>query len=177
MKQLLFILFLNSLLITTVFAQKSTTAIHLNNPLGMYQKVVLKLEYKHNQLGLLLTGMQFYGSLPKYPGTQVGFEGRHYIKYDSGSTHNNFIYSKLFYGYQQHVDQSGDGFFNRAEVPEGSYYGAGMGVGRHFNFGHFFFDLNTGLKYTFTNVDQATAFFITGPGSYFDLHFNLGYQF
>ncbi len=170
---LFLILFLN----VNLFAQKSTLAIHLYNPLGMFQKAGLKFELRQKRMGLLITGIQYYGSLPKYPGTQVGFEGRYYNKPDSLRKHYNFIYSKLFYGNQQHVDQSGDGFFNKAEVPAGRYYGAGIGVGRHFNYGHFFLDTNIGAKYTLTDVSQATAFYITGPGSYLDLHFNIGYQF
>ena len=162
---------------SNVYAQKNTFAIHVSNPLGMYQKTGLKLEYKQKQLGLLLTGLYYYGVLPKYPGAQIGVEGRYYNQPDSIKIHQNFIYSKLYYGHQQHVNQSGDGFFNRAEVPASNYYGAGIGIGRHFNFGQFFLDFNTGFKYTLTDVNQATAFFITGPGSYLDLHLNLGFQY
>ena len=177
MKTYMTTLFLMLFLEVNILAQQSHFAIHIYNPLGMFQKAGLKLEWRQKRMGLLLTGIQYYGSLPKYPGTQVGFEGRYYNKTNSLGKHDDFIYSRLFYGNQQHVDRSGDGFFNRAEVPAGRYYGAGIGVGRHFSYGHFFIDTNMGAKLTLSDVGQAAAFYITGPASYLDLHFNIGYQF
>jgi hypothetical protein len=174
MKSIITLLLINLSFVSLGFAQSDIFALHISNPLGMYQKAGLKLEYKQKQMGLLITGLHYYGVLPKYPGSQIGFEGRYYNQPDSGKMHQNFLYSKIYYGHQRHVNQSGEGFFNRAEVPAGDYYGAGIGVGRHFNYRHFFIDLNAGFKYTFTEVNQATAFFITGPGSYLDLHLNLG---
>jgi hypothetical protein len=52
-----------------------------------------------------------------------------------------------------------------------------MGVGRHINFNWFFMDVSTGLKIAYSTVKQANAFYIGGPASYFDLHFNFGFQF
>ena len=62
-------------------------------------------------------------------------------------------------------------------MPEGNYYGAGAGVGRQWRYGHFFMDLNMGFKYVASQFKQASAFYITGPGSFLDLHFNIGLQF
>ena len=163
--------------LANVSGQSTSFAIHVYNPLALFQKAGLKLELKHQRIGILLTGIQYYGVLPKYPGTKGGLEGRYYSKRESPQKHVNFLYGKVLMGYQQHVDASGDGFFNKAEVLAGNYYGGGIGVGRHFNFGPWFFDLNTGLKYTYSPIERHKSFFITGPGSYLDLYFNVGYQF
>lgn len=176
MKSIIVILSLNLLLISKVVAQKNAFAFHIYNPVAMFQKAGIKLEYRHQQTGLLLSGIQYYGSWPKYPGTQAALEGRIYKKLQGAKVHENFIYSKIIYGYQQHANATGDGFFRRAEVLAGNYYGAGIGVGRHFNYGHFFIDINLGFKYTLSESKQATPFYITGPGSYLDLHFNIGFQ-
>lgn len=176
MKPLLSFVFLYFLLISSAFSQESKIAVHIYNPLAFFQKAGLKLELRQKKMGVLITGIQYYGSLPKYPGTQVGIEGRYYNKLQSARVHQNFAYSKFYYGFQQAVNKSGDGFFYRAAVPAGSYYGAGVGVGRHFNYRFFFLDFNAGLKFTVSEVKQDKAFYITGPASYLDLHFNLGFQ-
>ncbi|MDZ4668757.1 MAG: hypothetical protein SGJ00_12880 [bacterium] len=175
MKTLLTILLLNAILIGKLYAQNSSFALHIYNPLGMFQKVGAKFEYRKNKMGFLIMGIQYYGYLPSYPGTQVGLESRYYT--NPFNKNENFIYGKVYGGYQQHTNASGDGFLRRAEVPASNYYGFGGGVGRHFNYQHFFIDINTGLKFSLSDVKQDDAFFITGPASYLDLHFNLGFQF
>jgi len=156
-------------------AQKPNFAIHIYNPLAMFQKAGVKLEYRNKKMGFLITGIQYYGSLPKYPGTQLGIETRYYS--NLLNKNEKFIYGKVYGGYQQQVNASGSGFFNQSEVSAGNYYGVGGGIGKHFNFRYFFIDINTGLKISFSDVKQKDAFFITGPASYLDLHFNLGFQF
>lgn len=171
------LLLLFFVIINSTYSQKHKTAIHIYNPIGMFQKAGAKLEYRTNTIGFLIMGIKYYGSLPKYPGTQAGLELRLYSKNEDTKKHENFFYSKFFGGHQDYSAGEGDGFTRKQEVPESDYYGLGAGWGRHFNFNHFFIDFNTGLKYTISNPKQNTAFYLTGPGSYLDLHFNLGYQF
>lgn len=159
-----------------VYGQKPKFALHVYNPIALFQKAGAKIEYRTTRMGFLLTGIQYYGSFPQYRGTQGGVECRGYF-YVGSKDQEYFLSSRAFVGQQQYVPQSGDGFFNLAEIPAGNYYGFGLATGRHFNFGHFFLDINGGLKFTKSSVEQDRAFYITGPASILDLHFNLGMQF
>jgi hypothetical protein len=163
------------LLFNTVLAQNSKFAIHVFNPLALFQKAGLKLEYRTNKIGFLVSGIQYYGNWPRYPGTQAAFETRFYK--DAVANKEDYLFGKIIGGFQQAVDASGDGFLRRQEVEAGNYYGLGMGVGRRLNFNHFFFDMHGGLKYTLSDVKQQNAFYITGPGSILDVHFMIGLQF
>jgi hypothetical protein len=177
MKEYITLLLFSLLLIDSTHAQKSTIAIHIYNPIGMYHKAGMKLEFRTKRMGFLVMGIKYYGSLPKYPGTQTGIAFRLYSKNDEGNKHENFLYAKAFAGHQEYFAGEGNGFLSKQAVPESNYYGPGLGWGKHFNFNHFFIDLNTGIKFAVSNPDQRIAFHITGPGSYLDLHFNLGFQF
>lgn len=158
-------------------AQKSTFAVHVSNPISMFRKAGLKLEYRTSRVGVLLMGTKYYGSLPKYPGEQGGVELRLYSKNEEQKTANPFLYTKVYAGHQDYFAGSGSGFTRVQDVPEGDYYGLGAGWGKHINFNPFFIDFNAGLKFTHSEVAQDIAFYITGPASYLDLQFNLGFQF
>lgn len=175
MKPIIILLLMSAYITDKSFAQTSNFAFHIYNPLGLFQKAGAKIEYRTPKMGFLIMGIQYYGNIPKYPGTQAGLELRYYL--NPMKKNENFIYGKTFGGYQQHVNPSGDGFLRKREVPSSRYYGLGAGLGRHFNFRHFFIDINTGLKYSFSDEKQAPAFYLLGPASYLDLHFNLGFQF
>jgi len=175
MKNALLSLLLVILFLNLSWAQKHSFSIHLSNPIALFQKAGIKLEYKTSKIGLLLAGTQYYGNLPRYPGTQLGVETRFYR--NATEKREDYIYGKILGGYQQAVAASGDGFFRREKVDAGNYYGAGIGLGRRYHFNHLFLDLQGGLKYTQSDVPQADAFYITGPGSFLDLHLNFGFQF
>ncbi len=177
MKKLLIILIIFSVSLADIYSQERTVAFHIYNPLGLFQKAGGKIEFRTNQMGFLLGAIQYYGSLPSYPGTQFGLEWRHYSIAKPEKKSENFLYTKLIAGHQEHLDATGDGFFAVNEVPEGNYYGAGAGIGKHINYGHFFTDFNAGLKFVLSNVKQESTFYLSGPASYLDLHFNLGFQF
>lgn len=177
MKKLFITLILSSILLSNGYGQESKVALHIYNPIGLFQKAGAKVEYRTNQIGFLFGAIQYYGSIPSYPGTQLGLEVRHYALSELNMKKERFLYARILTGHQNYMNAQGDGFMSVSEVPEGDYYGAGVGVGRHLNYGHFFIDLNAGLKYVASTVKQEAAFYITGPASYLDLHFNLGFQF
>ena len=177
MKSCITIILFSFLLVLNIFAQKSIFVFHISNPLGMIQKAGIKVEIRAKQLGFLATGTKYYGSLPKYPGMQVGLETRYYFKNDSIKKHENFVYAKYIYGHQYYVARSGDGFSSRPEVPENYYHAIGGGVGRHFNFDNFFIEFNGGFKYAISDIGRSSAFYFSRPGSYFNLHLNFGFQF
>ena len=177
MKKLLLILFISNILVATAYCQEPTVALHIYNPLGLFQKAGGKVEYRVNRMGFLLGAIRYYGSLPAYPGTQLGLEWRKYPTFLPTKRGENFFYTRLLAGHQEYRAAQGDGFFAIQEIPEGNYYGGGLGVGRHINYKMFFIDLNAGLKYVASSVKQQRAFYITGPASFLDLHFNLGFQF
>lgn len=179
MKKLLITLLLVSVALGTLSSQTPppTIAFHFCNPIALYQKVGAKIEYRTNQMGFLISAIQYYGTSPAYPGTQLALEWRKYAPFESERRSENFFYAKLIGGYQQHLNGSGASFLAVTEVPEGNYFGAGAGVGKHLNFNHFFLDLNAGLKAIASSVKQESAFYISGPASFLDLHLNIGYQF
>jgi hypothetical protein len=177
MKKLFVTALLFNAFLSNIHSQVPTVAFHIYNPIGFIQKAGVKFEYRENQMGFLLCAIQYYGSAPSYPGTQLGFELRHYSIAKPESRSENFLYAKLIGGHQEHMNSQGSGFMSVGEIPAGNYYGAGVGVGKHINYGHFFIDLNGGLKYAVSTVKQESTFYISGPASYLDLHFNIGFQF
>jgi len=177
MRKLLAIICITLFITGQVISQDSKIALHIYNPTNLFQKAGAKVEYRSDQMGFLVGAIQYYGSIPSYPGTQLGLEVRHYALSDLNMKKEKFIYARVLAGHQEHMNAKGDGFLSVSEVPEGNYYGAGAGIGRHFNYGHFFIDINAGLKYVYLDVKQEVAFYITGPASYLDLHFNVGFQF
>jgi len=171
-------LFLSFIVIGHLFSQNPTYAIHLSNPIGFLNKVGAKFELKTNRMGFLLCANNYFDIIvPHYPGVQLGLEWRAYSANDSNKKNDTFYYTKLIGGHQNFRHQSGDGFTNIREVPEGYYYGLGVGVGKQYNFNHYFIELNGGLKGVLSTVNQEPAFYITGPASFLDLHLNFGYQF
>ena len=165
------------ILVNNVSAQDNKFAIYLSNPIGMFHKAGGKLEYRGKKTGILVGAIQYYGAYPKFPGTQLSLEGRNYLAQKTPKEYENFIYLKVIAGHQNYYAGSGSGFTRRNEVPEGDYAGFGGGIGRHYNLKQFFFDFNTGLKYTVSEVKQTTAFYITGPASFLDFHVHFGVQF
>lgn len=177
MKSLFSSLIFTVFLTSTTFAQPAHFAIHISNPLSMFYKAGIKLEYRFMQVGVLATGIQHYARrFPQYPGSQLGLELRYYFP-NSEKTHEWYVYGKGYAGYQQHKNSYNGEVFDFKEVPSGNYYGFGAGAGRHFNFNNFFLDLNLGVKYTDSEVKQRDAFYIVGPACLLDFHFNLGFQF
>ncbi len=176
MKKLILVAFLFTIFVGVVYCQASKYALHVTNPIGFIQKAGVKFEYRTPQTGWLLALTQYYGTIPDYPGTQLGIEWRHYALSES-KRGENFLYAKLIAGHQQFRAQYGDGFFNHFEVPESYYGGLGAGVGRKISFNHFFIDLNIGLKASLSTITQDNIFYIVGPASFLDLHANIGYQF
>ena len=177
MKKLILILIYSSVFLFNSYGQEPTFALHLYNPVNLFQKVGAKVEYRTNRMGFLVGAIQYYGSLPTYPGTQVGLECRRYSILVPDRRGENFFYTRMLAGHQEHLNSQGDGFFSVSEIPKGDYFGAGAGVGRHISFNHFFLDLNLGLKIVASTVKQDAAFYLSGPASYLDLHFNCGLQF
>jgi len=176
MKKRITIFFLFTFIVASSYAENPRYALHLSNPLGMVQKVGAKLEFRQNQTGLLFFVNQYYGNLPDYPGTQLGMEGRLYLIPALNKRSEFFFYGKLLGGYQQEREAYGDSFFAHAYVPGGMYYGLGGGIGKHINFNHFFIEFNGGLKGILSTAKQELPFYLAGPGSIIDLHFNLGFQ-
>lgn len=177
MKKSIIFIFFAFILIFGADAQKSNFAIHISNPLGMYHKAGLKLEYRTNRIGVLIMGAKYYGYFPRYPGEQGGGEIRLYAKNEDQKRYENFLYTTVLVGHLDYFAGSGEGFNYVRAVPESNYYALGAGWGRHYNYNRFFIDINAGLKFAVPDVKQEIAFYMTGPGSYIDLHINLGFQF
>jgi hypothetical protein len=177
MKKIIVTIVLITASFSNTFCQEAKVLFHIYNPIGLFQKAGAKFEFRTSQIGFLLCAIRYYGNAPSYPGTQLGFELRHYAVSKPESRSENFLYAKFIGGHQEHMNSQGSGFMSVGEIPAGNYYGAGVGVGKHINYGHFFIDLNGGVKYAVSDVKQESTFYISGPASYLDLHFNLGFQF
>lgn len=177
MKELITIILFSFILIGSAFTQENNFAIHISNPLGMFQKVGVKLEFRTGRVGFLLTGIKYFGTLPKYSGEQGGGEFRLYNKDEEPKKHDKFLYVKLNAGHIDNFEGSGEGFTSIKPIPESNYYAIATGIGKHFNFNHFFIDINVGLNYAVPKVKQDISFYITGPGSFLDLKLNWGFQF
>lgn len=177
MKKIMIIFLFSLILVGSAFAQESNFAVHISNPLGLFQKAGAKLEFKTGRIGVLLTGTKYFGRLPKYSGEKKGAELRLYSKIKEQEKHEKFLYMKVNVGHVDYFAGSGDGFTSFNAIPESNYYGIATGLGRHLNFNQLFIDINAGFQYAVPEVKQDAAFYITGPGSFLDLHLNLGFQF
>lgn len=169
--------------------QHTVFAIHFTSPLGLLSKAGVKAEYRFNPQNSLLAGINGYYGF--YPGYQAALEYRHYFHKKPKEKAENFIYGKLGVGRSEFSNDGPFGLWGPYYSTQyNSYYGysetkdlllAGAGVGRHFNFGAFFMEINGGLKATLMDPigidDNYRMFYITGPGAILDLHFNFGFQF
>ena len=177
MKKFALALLFSPLFLVNAYSQEPSFALHLYNPIDLFQKAGVKVEYRTHQMGFLIGAIQYYGTVPSYPGTQLGLEWRHYSIPVPEKKRENFFYARMLVGHQDHLAAQSSGFMSVNEIPQGDYYGAGAGVGRHYRFNHLFLDLNAGLKIVASTVKQESAFYLSGPASYLDLHFNCGFQF
>ncbi len=152
-------------------------AIHITSPTGFFYKVGAEVEYRpYMDKALLLSFTQYYRY---FPGFQGAFEYRLY--FNTHGVAENIVYFKGGTGFADYV--SSPSFVSSPDLNKapGTYYFGGAGVGRHFNFGHFFMELKAGLKFTYVTRPPAqydqTLFYTIGPGSIPDVHFNFGLQF
>jgi hypothetical protein len=159
-------------------AQKPSYALHVSNPLSIGNKFALKFEVRTKQLGFLAYGVQFTDILvPHYPGTQWGLEGRYYSLKGVTPKHTNFWYVKGIQGVQQQKFGAGTGFNVLEKVPKATYYGIGAGLGKRYIFKKLFLEYNIGLRTVRVTAKQDYTFYLTGPASILDLHFNWGFLF
>ena len=189
-KKLLIILFILASVLSGSLARAQYLdphfAVYLSNPLGVLSKAGVKFEYRLNLQNALLLGYDQYWGF--FPGYQAAFEYRMYFTDRSRtSSSENFIYGKAGMGFADYTENNdhpqlsilGDGR-NNYDAP-GTYVFGGGGVGRHFNFGRFFMDINAGLKFAEVTSPPAVynehLFYLTGPGSLVDINFHFGVQF
>jgi hypothetical protein len=171
------ILLVSFLITSNIYSQESESInkIHFSNPIALYNKIGVKFEHRKNQTSYLVFATQYFNTIPPYPGTQLGLELRRYLKNKPSLKSEIFLYSKLIGGHQNYRSGTGSSFLAVKEVPEGNYYGLGFGVGRHMQYKKLFIEISTGFKGVLSTVEQENPFYITGPGSIFDLHFNFGF--
>jgi hypothetical protein len=144
----------------------------------MLNKVGIKVEYQSGRLGFLLGAARYFDLIvPHYPGNQFTAEFRYYHSPDSSGKYPGFIYTRFVGGNLEHRPSTGEGFFLIQEVKKAMYLGFGIGVGKRFTRGNYFAEFNGGIKAVFPDSAQKTAFYVTGPGAFLDLHLNLGYRF
>ena len=158
--------------------------IYFSNPLSLLSKAGIKAEYRLNLDNAILGSYtQYWGY---FPGYQASFEYRRYFA-DRKRNGENFIYTKAGGGFADYKTDNpyhdltvvGDG--RTIDFAPGNYLFGEAGIGRHFNFGAFFMEINGGLRYTqVTNppvVYNEHLFYTLGPGSIVDVNFHFGFQF
>lgn len=155
-----------------------TFAVHITSPWGFVDKSGVKFEYRiYSENALLLSYTDYYGL---FPGFQTALEYR--IYYPAKGVVENIIYTKIGTGFADYKTTSlytvSSTDVNKAP---GTYYFGGAGVGKHFNFSHFFFELTAGLKFSYVVKPPAQynqqLFYSIGPGSIPDINLHFGYQF
>jgi hypothetical protein len=163
-------------------------ALHVTNPLGAASKIGGGLEFRKNNNATILTYKMFYGA---FKGKQYGIELEHF--FNNKRPHQYFIYVKGIVGDTTrfvNTALSPFGHTQKIEVGPETYIGAGLGVGRRYNFNSFFVDWQLGLKYCILSGDMDVydseyekarqsmfrLFRFTGPGSIIDAHLTLGIQ-
>ncbi len=163
-------------------------ALHITNPLGLGSKVGAGLEFRKGNSSYIMTYKKFYGA---FAHNQYGIEFEKFFK--NKRPHQYFIYVKAVMGDTVTFVNTKLSLFGHTQdivVGPESYAGAGLGVGRRYNFKSLFIDWQLGFKYCFLSGDLAQydseydkarqsmfrLFRFTGPGSIVDAHLTLGLQ-
>ena len=153
-----------------------TFAVHITSPTGFLYKGGVSFEYRiYSENALLLSYTDYWGY---YPGYQAALEYRLY--FNTKTVAENLIYMKLGTGFADYVSSPFESGNDLNKAP-GTYYFGGAGVGRHFNYGIFFWEVTAGLKFSYVSnppvLYNERLFYTVGPGSIPDVHFNFGLQF
>jgi hypothetical protein len=164
-------LFLFLTICLCVRAQNKDFTVYINQPIGLATKVRLSIEKDVSKnYSLLLNYTNFYGLVP---GGQSYLELRR--NYREPNKSDFFVYSKM---------GAGNSFQTNTLY---GIFGIGLGEKFYFDKGQrFSFVCIQGCKFcpnVIGDEDPDTAsgglrglFFLTGPGSIIDLHFNFGYR-
>lgn len=152
-------------------------SVHFSNPLSLLSKGGLKAQYRISQENSFLLGYRWYWGF--FPGYQVAAEYHHYFR--SFEQSEAFFYGKIGFGNAGYEPKPYFSGWETSYTNPGGYAFAGGGVGKRYNFGHFFIEGNAGLRLVqlVEKVEgyNKNLFYTTGPGSLVDLGINLGFQF
>ena len=156
--------------------QSPRFAIYISNPVGLFSKVRFKAECKFDMHNAIQVSYADYWGF--YPGEMAGLE---YRRYSYRYRHREvFMYGKAGWGNFRFANGL---FLDDNSYDMGVTYYAGAGMGRHFNFRHFFLDLAWGLKAAIPPMNTPAGkvfkgvFYSTGPGSIIDINLHFGLQF
>lgn len=204
-KHLLIVLFLQAFISVEISAKirkpftfdstvkQNSIVFYVNQPMGLKQKVRVKLGYKneHDETFLVSYADYHYNSfLPFFGDYNIkGFQGC--FEYQKctikGKKVNYSYFGKIGYGEFQSSTKTD--FFSVPSISSGdargSYLLIGGGIAQEFYLdikNRFSFQISEGLKYCQTldvkgNHQPADFNFIFSPGSILDINFNLGYKF
>lgn len=171
-------------------------AFHADNPLSLIFKYGGRLELRGAYNATVL-GYNEYCNYSAYPGYQVNWEFRRYLK--TPKRHEYFVYLKALCGVVSKYDDTKMKFWGAPgdrNLPGIAYIGGAGGFGRRYNFKNLFAEFNVGIKYCemqeansllavinknvfpVAESDRVgyTNFRMFGAGSYLDLNFHFGLQ-
>ncbi len=153
-------------------------SIHASNPVGLFEKVGFKAQFRLSQENSFLVGYRYYWNF--FPGYQASMEYHRYFQ--TWDPHEGFIYGKMGIGKAGYQPRNYYAGWQDAYTAPGNYIFAGAGVGKRYNISHFFIEVNLGLKLAQTTDKKNTTynkniFYALGPGSFVDFNLNFGYQF
>jgi hypothetical protein len=154
------------LFVPAVIAKEPKFGTYLSSPLGLLSKGRAKVEYCIDSNNALLASYARYWGT--YPGYLAGIEYHRYSPSTKAS--KNYLLAKAGYGALYWAD-------GKSPIFEACYFG--IGIGRQWNFSHFFWDLSGGFKATITNGirNGNELFYFPGPGSIVDLNLHFGFRF
>lgn len=155
-------------------------SIHLTNPLSYASKFGVGLQYRLNlRHSVLVSYRNYYGF---FPGQQGSIEYHGY--YRTWDRTEAFFYGKFGVGNSVYSPRPLYTGWDARYSDPGGYGFLGAGLGRRYNFGHFFIEGRVGLKYTELlepadplNPINRNIFYTTGPGSLVDCGLTFGLQF
>jgi hypothetical protein len=152
-------------------------AVHVTAPWAFPYKTGVDVEYRiYSQNALLLNYTAYYNYFPGYQGSL-----QYRLYFNTPTLTENLVYMKLGTGFADYKTSPLFSKSDDASKAPGTYYFGGAGVGKHFNFSHFFFEVTAGLKFTYVTKPPADynerLFYSIGPGSIPDVNVNFGLQF
>ncbi len=152
-------------------------SVHATNPLSLLSKAGVQLQYRLSSKHSVVAGYRHYYGF--FPGNQISIAYHRYFALNADDEF--FVYGRGGAGDAGYIPKP---YYAGAEDPYISpdkYLFVGGGVGRRYNFGHFFIEVNAGLKLAGLVENKEgynkNLFYATGPGSFLDCGLHLGLQF
>lgn len=169
------------------YVRRYVLALTVTNPLSATFKYGGGIENRWGNVAYVVSYNKYYKSL--YQGDEMDFDLRIYLRKMWMYSRNHWVYQNFLYGRGilggaafVGPNLTLFGYNNSTVLPEQTYVGGSMGIGRRYSKNIFFATVRAGIRACVLpdlpkeNKDFYRLFYVTGPGSALELNFQFGIQ-